>query len=207
MTEEEQEPRAPDTKPSQRIIVGFDILTDATDAVMEALAFATLLPKTHVEVVWVPPMAYVPGGPGVDAKPLETLNRRVKELLREFGVDKLTESDIRVSAIVGEGRPSQALSRIAFMHEADMIIIGSHDKKSSIEKFLLGSVAKRLVGEAPCPVLVMRPRAIEAVPEVDEPLADGQARRRIALGHRYHSVSRNVRARENMPLLFPMEGA
>src|SRR5690606_18476413 len=101
------------TRSGGRIVVGFDVLTNATDAVLEALSFATLLPKTHVEVVWVPPMAYVPGGPSVDAKPQETLNRRVKELLREFGTEKLAESDIRVSTIIGEGRPAQALSRIA----------------------------------------------------------------------------------------------
>ena len=90
------------------------------------------------------------------------------------------------------------------LHEADMIIVGSHDKATSLEKFLLGSVAKRLVSEAPCPVLVMRPRSTEALPEIEQPLAKNQARRRIGAPHRYRSAGRNVQAKENMPLLFPM---
>jgi nucleotide-binding universal stress UspA family protein len=215
MLEQDEKQISESEKASQCILVGFDVLTDATDALRQALAFATLVPKTHVEVAWVPPIAYAPVVPEVDmspletlnsdVSPLETLNKRVKEVLADFGLQALEEADVRVSSIIGEGRPAQALSRIAFLHGAQMIIVGSHDKTTSLERFLLGSVARRLVAEAPCPVLVMRPLSTEAVPEIEKPLEENQARRRIGLGHRYHAVSRNVQARENMPLLFPME--
>lgn len=205
MSHEEQQETAPTREASQLIVVGFDVLSDTSDALTQALAFATLIPKTHVEVVWVPPMAYVPESAGIDVAPLDMLNKRVTEVLEGFGEQKLRDADVRVSALVGEGRPAQALSRIAFLHEAQMIIVGSHDKKTSLERMMLGSVTRRLIDEAPCPVMVMRPLTIQAVPEIEKPPESSQARRRIALGHRYHAVGRNVQARENMPLLFPME--
>lgn len=188
---------------SQRIVVGFDALGENSDSLTKALAFAILIPRSRVEVVWVPPTAYVPGGPHANKAPSEILFARVHQVLDEFGPTPLLEAEVEVRAIVGEGRPAQAISRIAFMNDADLIIVGPHENASSLGDFLLGSVTKRLVEDAPCPVLVMRPRAAGAVPEIEEP-RENVAERRIGLPHRYHSVGRNVRSQENMPLLFPM---
>ena len=197
--------RAARKEPAQaRILVGLDVLEESTESLKEALAFATLIPKTHVEVVWIPSLAYLAADLNPEETPTATLTSRVQEVIEEFGRSRLAAAEIQISVMVGEGSPAESLSRIAFMHGADMIVVGSHDRRSKIEEFFLGSVAKKLVREAPCPVLVMRPRVSEAVPTVDAPLRGKQAERHAGPPHHYHYASRNVTARENMPLLFPM---
>jgi nucleotide-binding universal stress UspA family protein len=191
-------------KPSQRLVVGFDALGESTASLEKALEFACLIPGCHVEIVWVPPAAYVPDGPFANTPLTEILRSRVRQVLEHFGTELLFAARVTINAVVGEGRPTQALSRIAFMHDADLIVVGSHEAATSLQDYLLGSVPKRLVEEAPCPVLVVRPRAVDALPEIEKPRANGP-RRVVGLPHKYHYVDRNTRAQENMPLLFPME--
>src|SRR5690606_30873251 len=50
-------------KRSQRLVVGFDALGESTASLEKALEFACLVPQCHVEIVWVPPAAYVPDAP------------------------------------------------------------------------------------------------------------------------------------------------
>jgi hypothetical protein len=55
-----------------------------------------------------------------------------------------------------EGRPDEAIVRAAEEAGADLIILGSHGR-TGLAKVLLGSVAERVIGQAPCPVLVVKP--------------------------------------------------
>jgi len=190
-------------KRSQRLVVGFDALGESTASLEKALEFACLVPQCHVEIVWVPPAAYVPDAPLANTPLTEILRSRVRRVLEEFGTEKLLAANVTINAVVGEGRPTQAISRIAFMHDADLIVVGSHESATSLQDYLLGSVPKRLVDEAPCPVLVVRPRAVEALPEIEQ-ANENEPQRTIGLPHRYHYVDRNTRSQENMPLLFPM---
>lgn len=206
MNTEEQEAPPLDTaraeKCSQRFVVGFDAMGESTAALEKALSFACMIPGSHVEVVWVPPSAYVPDEPLTSLPRAEILSSRVREVIEEFGAHVLVAAQVTVSGVVGEGRPTQAISRIAFMHDADLIIVGAHEKAASPEDVLLGSVPKRLVEEAPCPVLVMRPRVSEEPPETEQPRGLG-TRSRGGLPRRYHLVDHNGSAQHNMPILFP----
>jgi nucleotide-binding universal stress UspA family protein len=51
----------------------------------------------------------------------------------------------------------EAIVRAARRERADVIVIGTHGR-SGLERFIVGSVASRVVGTAPCPVLTVRPR-------------------------------------------------
>lgn len=53
------------------------------------------------------------------------------------------------------GVPDDAIVRLARELEADLIILGSHGR-SGFARLLLGSVAERVIGTAPCPVLVVK---------------------------------------------------
>jgi universal stress protein E len=68
---------------------------------------------------------------------------------------------------VTEGPPSDAIVKLAAQTGADLIVVGTSGRRG-IDRLLLGSVAGKVVREAPCSVLVARPPA--------------QARRKAAAG-------------------------
>jgi nucleotide-binding universal stress UspA family protein len=55
-----------------------------------------------------------------------------------------------------EGRPDEAIVKFAEDVGADLIVMGSHGR-TGLSKILLGSVAERVIGQAACPVLVVKP--------------------------------------------------
>jgi universal stress protein E len=57
---------------------------------------------------------------------------------------------------VTEGPPSDAIVRIATEKQADLIVIGTSGRRG-LDRLLLGSVAVKVVRDAPCSVLVARP--------------------------------------------------
>jgi nucleotide-binding universal stress UspA family protein len=57
----------------------------------------------------------------------------------------------------GLGRAAHMLSEAARQAEADLIVVGA-TRHGTLERFLIGSVSYELVTEAPCSVLVVRPK-------------------------------------------------
>jgi nucleotide-binding universal stress UspA family protein len=207
MTSKEKDAeKATKSNNAPHFVVGLDVYEDSDAPLDQAFSLALMVPGTKIDVVWAPPVMAMPldGSvtPVVDAQSL--LKKRVQKAVEAFGPELLVEASTEVNLQVVEGRPAQAISRAAFLAEADMIIVGAQDK-GILEKMLVGSVSRKIVQMAPCPVLVSRPRLTDAVPEIEAPAPAERARRRIGLPHRYHEAPRNVQARENMPLLFPMD--
>jgi nucleotide-binding universal stress UspA family protein len=62
-----------------------------------------------------------------------------------------------VHATVLPGSAPDEIVRLAREHGSDLLVLGSHGRRG-VERFLLGSVAERVVREAPCSVLVVRGR-------------------------------------------------
>jgi hypothetical protein len=56
------------------------------------------------------------------------------------------------------GSPADEILRLADEVGADLVVIGTHSR-SLVERLLIGSVANKVVRDARCPVLVMRPKA------------------------------------------------
>jgi nucleotide-binding universal stress UspA family protein len=89
--------------------------------------------------------------------------RPVFEAQRKWAADALAE---RVAALVTEGTPArsvlrvgaawQEIVRVAAEEHADMIVMGTQGR-TGLERFMLGSVAERVIRRAPCPVLTLRP--------------------------------------------------
>ncbi|MER7604751.1 universal stress protein [Nocardioides sp. NPDC127503] len=52
--------------------------------------------------------------------------------------------------------PAEDVLGLATHHEATLIVIGLR-RRSAVGKFLLGSTAQRILLEAPCPVLAVKP--------------------------------------------------
>ena len=53
--------------------------------------------------------------------------------------------------------PDTGIVQQAIKHEVDLIIMGSHGR-TGLKKLLMGSVTERVIGQSPCPVLVVKKR-------------------------------------------------
>ena len=58
-------------------------------------------------------------------------------------------------AEVARGQPADAIVRFAQERDVDLIVMGTHGR-SGLQHALLGSVAEKVVRQAPCPVLTVR---------------------------------------------------
>jgi nucleotide-binding universal stress UspA family protein len=67
----------------------------------------------------------------------------------------LAEAGVQVTLHVRVGVPPDEIIRLATELATDLIVIGSHGKRS-LEEILLGSTVENVTKHAPCPVLVVR---------------------------------------------------
>jgi nucleotide-binding universal stress UspA family protein len=74
--------------------------------------------------------------------------------LVEFG----RASGIGVQFLVWTGNAAESIVAAAEAEAADLVIVGSHGR-GRLGRLLLGSVSEEVTRRAPCPVLVVRPRA------------------------------------------------
>ena len=82
-------------------------------------------------------------------------NRRWAKKQLDAIVMRAKASKARVKGALLEGVPHEAILRAA--RKADLIVMGTHGR-TGVARFLLGSVAGRVVAGATCPVLTVRGR-------------------------------------------------
>ncbi len=82
----------------------------------------------------------------------QILNERSHENLEEF--DKLNEDDIKMNHVIREGSPARVILDVAAEEQVDLIVMGSSGK-SGFDRFIMGSVADKVVNSAKCAVLVV----------------------------------------------------
>ena len=83
----------------------------------------------------------------------DSLSENAEELLRSI-VEDLDLCDIKLEKEVLFGEPYQMILDKAKEEKADLIVMGNRGF-SKIKRFFVGSVAQRVISEAPCPVLVI----------------------------------------------------
>jgi universal stress protein A len=81
---------------------------------------------------------------------------RAKETLDRL-LDSAWGSPRAVVPAVRWGSPVESIVAYALDHHVDLIVIATHGR-TGLSHVLLGSVAERIVREAPCPVLTLRDR-------------------------------------------------
>jgi nucleotide-binding universal stress UspA family protein len=82
----------------------------------------------------------------------QILKERSEENLKEF--DELNEEDLKVTHIIREGSPARVILEVAQEEDIDLIVMGSSGK-SGFDRFIMGSVADKVVNSAKCAVLVV----------------------------------------------------
>ncbi|MBU6428210.1 MAG: universal stress protein [Cyanobacteria bacterium REEB65] len=97
-------------------------------------------------------------GTFIDANLLAvTQDSSIKDILAKAKA-ALEADGFAVRTIADRGDPAEEILEYCRIEEPDLLVVGSHGRKG-LERFFLGSVSARLVGDAPCPVLVVKPLA------------------------------------------------
>ena len=82
----------------------------------------------------------------------QILKERSEENLKEF--DELNEENIKITHMVREGSPARVILEVSEEEAVDLIVMGSSGK-SGFDRFIMGSVADKVVNSAKCAVLVV----------------------------------------------------
>ena len=131
------------------------IATDGSESVQRAVATALDLARRFDATVHA---LYVVDTTEVDASP-EELRADLQTALERSGEDALENLQERSSGdivtAVREGNPASEISAYAREHDADVVATGTRGRHGE-HRFLLGSVAERIVRTCPVPVLTVR---------------------------------------------------
>jgi nucleotide-binding universal stress UspA family protein len=148
------------------VVAGIDFSENAKDAV-DAARELVRLRDGHVHLLHVVPdvrdSPWTVEAPGLD---LEAVQRSWCDDAEE-GLAGLTADwmlDPRsITTAVACGTPAAEIVRYAAEQGADAIVLGSHGH-GLVRRFMLGSVADRVIRHASCPVLVVPHRTLRAAP-------------------------------------------
>jgi nucleotide-binding universal stress UspA family protein len=216
-------------KKSYVIVVAVDYSAAGELALERALELAIEKPSAAVHVINVLPLAQTTFGPDGTAgtwagslpsvgEAAEQLKSYIEPRLDAFRARHPGENLAALDELRAHQRveiPSEEIAQLAADVEADLVVVGTHGRRG-LARFMLGSVAESTVRLAPCPVLVVRPKAVpEAVPAIQPPCprclearaASGgkqfwcdQHSERHGQRHTYHQSDR-VSADGSMPLV------
>ncbi len=82
------------------------------------------------------------------------LKQEAEEALK-YVTDRARSEDLEVEGFIAEGHPAEEIMRYAEKNQISLIVMGTLGK-SGLDRFLLGSVAEKVVRSSKIPVLVVR---------------------------------------------------
>ena len=143
-----------------RILLPLDGSAMAEQALPYAIAQAEQFAALLILLWVVEPLPHVRGMSLAD---VEAIKRQTGERAQEY-LDRVAatarEEGITVQAATVEGRPNVAILQFAEKNQVDLIVICSRGR-SGLSRWLMGSVADRVVRGATPPVLLVRARQEE----------------------------------------------
>lgn len=211
------------------IVVALDYSEESDQALNKAFELCAQRKLAAIHAVNVLPMVppamaeVVPAAMGASAPPVDQaaaqLKAHVEKLAKAFNeAHPEAGLDAQLHRVVTHQRvsaPAEEIAQLAADVEADLVVVGTHGRRG-VSRLILGSVAEGVVRLAPCPVLVMRRKALPApVPAIEPPCPRcvatraetggqetwcAQHRERHGQRHTYHQGDR-ASAETNLPLL------
>ncbi len=145
------------SKPTLNMLVPVDF----SDYSREALAYARALSDVfdcEVTLLHMVEEAVFPTVYGIEAAPVSSVNLvldRSREMLEKlagefFPADRLPALDVRI------GHAASGIAVFAEENGTDLIVMATHGL-TGLKRFLMGSVAERVVRHAPCAVFAVKP--------------------------------------------------
>ena len=145
------------------ILVALDVTADTSPAkmglsnqVLQTLGRLQLEPETKVVLSHVVPtnraeVEIVVDRPQAD---LESFPYpQIEKQLQTYQQGLPCQSEVEIVT----GDPAEEILRLAKIYKADLIVIGSRGL-TGMQKIVLGSVSSQIVEDAPCSVLVVKPK-------------------------------------------------
>ena len=136
----------------RKILVAYD----GSKSAGRAFEFAMELAKPFNATVTVLAVAR-PSEPATMVESTAMLESAVEIYEKDFKKfrEAAAETGIELETQVVAGHPAEQIVHFAHEEKMDMIVMG-HRGKSIMERWLLGSVSKRVVSYAPCSVTIVR---------------------------------------------------
>jgi nucleotide-binding universal stress UspA family protein len=155
-----------------QVVVAYDFSPSAEQALARAIEVVARAPQHVLHII----AALEPHTDAVAGVPLGEASYEVADQYRELIIERVgaafagrpTADDVQFFVHVRIGKPAPQILGLAAEIGADLIFIGSHGR-TGVERWLLGSVSERVVREAGCPVMVVRPKTyadVERIPVI-----------------------------------------
>lgn len=119
--------------------------------------------RSTAQVVLLRVVEPLPAGtpPAVDFEIVQKAGVKTAEEYLARTKTELIKEGLNVEAKVLIGRPAETIIEFAQRNKVDLITLATHGR-SGITRWVLGSVADRLVRSSSVPVLLIRPKGFEA---------------------------------------------
>ena len=135
----------------ERILVALDGSMYSEMAFDQAMSMAKICNSSlfAVNVIEAYPINLKPG-PAAE----ERVEKEVREFLERFKT-KASKQNVSLETIVHVGgQPHELIVKEAKKRDIDLIVMGTHGR-TGLKRLFLGSVAQKVIGYAPCAVLVV----------------------------------------------------
>ena len=143
---------APVKENGRKILVAMDNSKFAHKALEEAVRLAKLFNARLSVLCVAPTVGVLDEMPPGFAEKMTTEAQKIVDKAVEIGRDH----SIEVDGSVQQGpSPAEQIVDYAQEYGFELIVMG-HKGKGNLERFLVGSVAERVVAHAPCSVLIVR---------------------------------------------------
>ncbi len=139
----------------KRLLLATDLSEASESATDQAFELAARLGAELLVVSVIDPGSLLMPGGRFRARVDQVREKR--EQLAQALVERGRGLGIEVSFLVWTGDPGDMIVSAAEAEHVDMVLVGSHGR-GAVGRFFLGSVSEHVVRNAPCPVLVVRPR-------------------------------------------------
>jgi nucleotide-binding universal stress UspA family protein len=145
------------------VVAALDFSDSAADVLDAALTLAPADQGGHIHLIHIVPDP-VPALWSDDLPQIEvgvlarSWTESAKEQLAELTAQRQLDPAY-VTTAVAVGQPATEIASYAERHAADAVVLGSHGH-GLVRRFLLGSVADKVVRQAPCAVLIVPHRTL-----------------------------------------------
>ena len=142
----------------RRILVPVDLSDHSTAALTHAREMAVVY-DAEVAVVHVvdPELRYPSVYAELTGETIDStlaIEPAVQGVLDEM-TSSVQEAGVETHIHIGHGNPAQYITDFAETHDADLTVLSSHGH-SGLERFLVGSVAEKVMRTANCPVFIVK---------------------------------------------------